>query len=92
MKSESKIVSDHQLTELIFQMVKGDNTHKNKSKFDWLTFSYHSWAENQPVEQFINKVNKWLSHGKIPITIISFTPFTDDDNSDTAEWEISIEL
>lgn len=47
-------------------------------------------AAMEQVEQFINKVNKWLSHGKIPITIISFTPFTDDDNSDTAEWEIVI--
>ena len=64
MKSESKIVSDHQLTELIFQMVKGDNAHKNKVKFDWLTFSFHSWNENQPVEQFINKVNKWAFTSK----------------------------
>lgn len=91
MKTESMVLTDNQMTNLIHNKVKGDVHHKDAIRDGWLIFSYQTWQDDLHVTQFIAKINKWLSHQKLPIQVTDFTRFDEEENDPgTVEWEVQI--
>ena len=90
MKQETMTLTDNQMTHLIHQKVKGDTRHKDAVKDDWLIFSYRTWQNDSRFNQFIQSINDWLSRHKLPIKVVDFTRFDEEDEPETVEWEVQI--
>ena len=91
MKQETMVLTDIQMTNLIHQKIKGDALHKDAIRDDWLIFSYQTWQDDLHITKFIEKINKWLSHQKLPVKVTKFTRFDEEDGDPEAvEWEIQI--
>lgn len=91
MKQETMVVSDNQMTNLIHQKVKGDMRHKDAVRDDWLVFSYKVWQNDLSLDKFIEKMNEWLAHHKLPVQVLNFTRFDEESGEPEAvEWEVQI--
>ena len=87
MEYEDLVLSDAQMTELVFSKAKGDTAHRESIKDSWLEFTKKNYCDDLHIKEFITILNKWLSNHHLPIVIEWFTPFLDDD---TVEWEVKI--
>lgn len=90
MKSETMYLTDLRMTDLIYSSVKGDSHHKSKIKDDWLAFSDKTFHDDIHIDQFLSETNKWLTHHRIPIKVINFNRFADEDDPESVEWEIEL--
>lgn len=90
MKQETMTLTDNQMTHLIHQKVKGDTRHKDAVKDDWLIFSYQTWQDDSRFNQFVKSINDWLSRHKLPIKVVDFTRFDEEDEPEAVEWEVQI--
>jgi hypothetical protein len=91
MKTESMVLTDNQMTNLIHHKIKGDAHHKDAIRDEWLVFSYQTWQDDLHITKFIEKINKWLSHQKLSIQVTNFTRFDEEEGDpETVEWEVQI--
>lgn len=91
MKTESMILNDSQMTNLIHNKTKGDTRHKNEIVNQWLIFTYQTWQEFNDIKPFVEKINKWLHQQKLPIVVTDFVSFNfNNDEEDDVEWHVDV--
>lgn len=87
MLTESKNLTDIEMTAFIICHTKGGSKVHDQIRDDWLDFTEQAFhAQNGDRKRFIAVVNQWLKQRRIPIVVINFNPM--DEEIGGTEWTI----
>jgi hypothetical protein len=86
----TSILTDIEMTALIIRHTKGGSKVHDQIRDSWLDFTEQAFhAKSGDRKRFIDVVNQWLKHRKIPIVVTDFNPMDEDIGG--TDWTVDVD-
>lgn len=86
-KTTTAILTDLEMSELIYRKLGGDQQHKNYVMADWYSATFGFLDSSKNDEEMLNKVNRWMKKNKLPIEVSNFIKIEDEGD---IEWQVDV--
>ena len=84
----SNVLTDLEMSELIYSNLTGDQSHKNAIMEDWFSASTSFLNDFTSTEKFLSRINQWMKKNKL---FIKVTKFIDIEEEESVDWQVEVQ-